>query len=65
MGDDGVLALQAGTANQNYPECMLSCIKTLQEMDEFEFVAGYYGMVTTFFSRGDLFLPARSMIRTP
>jgi spermidine synthase len=49
MGDDGVLALQAGTANQNYPECMLSCIKTLQEMDEFEFVAGYYGMVTTFF----------------
>jgi len=49
MGDDGVLALQAGTANQNYPECMLSCIKTLQEMDEFNFVAGYYGMVTTFF----------------
>lgn len=49
MGDDGVLALQAGSANQNYPECMLSCIKTLQDMDCWASIAGYYGIVTTFF----------------
>jgi spermidine synthase len=49
MGDDGVLALQAGTASENYPECMASCIKTLQDMDCFAHVAGYYGLVNTFF----------------
>lgn len=49
MGDDGVLALQAGSANQNYPECMLSCIKTLQDMDCWASIDGYYGIVTTFF----------------
>lgn len=49
MSDDGVLALQAGTANENYPECMVSCIKTLESMDCFAHVAGYYGLVTTFF----------------
>ncbi len=49
MSDDGVLALQAGTANENYPECMVSCIKTLESMDCFSHVAGYYGLVTTFF----------------
>jgi spermidine synthase len=49
MSEDGVFAMQAGTANQNYPECMLSCIKTLQDMDCFAHVAGYYGIVTTFF----------------
>ncbi len=49
MSDDGVLALQAGTANENYPECMVSCVKTLESMDCFAHVAGYYGLVTTFF----------------
>jgi spermidine synthase len=49
LTDDGVLALQAGTANQNYPECMLSCIKTVESMDCFAHCAGYYGLVTTFF----------------
>jgi spermidine synthase len=47
LGDDGVLALQAGSASENYPACMVSCIKTLQEV--FPHVAGYYGMVNTFF----------------
>ncbi len=50
MGDDGVFAMQAGTANENYPACMASCIKTLQSMgDVFPYVYGYYGIVTTFF----------------
>lgn len=50
MSDDGVYAMQAGSANANYPECMASCIKTLESMREvFPFVAGYSGMVTTFF----------------
>jgi spermidine synthase len=50
MSDDGVFAMQAGSANENYPECMVSCIETLKSMrDTFPFVAGYYGIVTTFF----------------
>lgn len=49
MSDDGVFAMQAGSANENYPECMACCIKTLEAMDEFPFVAGYYGLVSTFF----------------
>jgi spermidine synthase len=49
MGDDGVFAMQAGSANENYPACMASCIKTLQSMDVFAHVAGYYGIVSTFF----------------
>lgn len=49
MSDDGVYAMQAGSANENYPECMVSCIKTLESMDVFPHVAGYYGVVTTFF----------------
>ncbi|HRJ27099.1 MAG TPA: hypothetical protein PLO61_06275 [Fimbriimonadaceae bacterium] len=49
MSDDGVLAMQAGTASENYPECMASCIKTLESMDCFAHVAGYYGLVNTFF----------------
>lgn len=49
MSDDGVYAMQAGSANENYPECMASCIKTLESMDVFPHVAGYYGIVSTFF----------------
>jgi spermidine synthase len=50
MSDDGVFAMQAGSANENYPACMASCIKTLESMAEvFPFVAGYYGIVSTFF----------------
>lgn len=47
LGEDGVFAMQAGSASENYPDCMLSCIRTLREV--FPFVAGYYGMVNTFF----------------
>lgn len=49
LSDDGILAMQAGSANQNYPECMVSCIETLESMDCWSHVAGYYGIVTTFF----------------
>jgi spermidine synthase len=49
LSDDGVFAMQAGSANANYPECMVSCIKTLESMPVFKHVAGYSGMVTTFF----------------
>jgi spermidine synthase len=49
LGEDGVLAIQAGSANQNYPECMACCIRTLKEMDCWAHVAGYWGVVTTFF----------------
>jgi spermidine synthase len=49
MSDDGVFAMQAGSASENYPACMASCIKTLESMPEFKFVAGYYGIVSTFF----------------
>lgn len=49
MSDDGVFAMQAGSANANYPECMMSCIRTLESMDCWAHVAGYYGIVTTFF----------------
>jgi spermidine synthase len=50
LSDDGVFAMQAGSANENYPACMASCIKTLQSMsDVFPHVYGYYGIVSTFF----------------
>lgn len=60
MSDDGVFAMQAGSANQNYPECMACCIKTLQAMPEFEFVAGYWGHVTTFFQPWGFVLASKS-----
>jgi spermidine synthase len=42
--------MQAGSANENYPACMASCIKTLASMsDVFPYVYGYYGIVSTFF----------------
>lgn len=50
ISDDGVFAMQAGSANANYPGCMVSCIETLESMKEtFSCVAGYSAMVTTFF----------------
>ena len=50
MSDDGVFAMQAGSANENYPDCMVSCLETLESMKEvFSHVAGYFGVVTTFF----------------
>ncbi len=49
LAEDGIVAMQAGTASENYPDCMASCIKTLQDMDCFAHVAGYYGLVNTFF----------------
>ncbi len=49
MSDDGVYAMQAGCANENYPYCMVSMIETLESMKEvFPYVAGYYGIVTSF-----------------
>lgn len=49
LSENGVFAMQAGSANQNYPDCMACCIKTLESMPEFKYVAGYWGHVTTFF----------------
>ncbi len=50
MSDDGVFAMQAGSASQNYPYCFANCMKTLQSMSEvFPYVRGYFGMVSTFF----------------
>ncbi|HLK16263.1 MAG TPA: fused MFS/spermidine synthase, partial [Fimbriimonadaceae bacterium] len=50
LGDNGVFAMQAGSANANYPGCMVSCMATLEAMsDVFKHVAGYWGVVTTFF----------------
>lgn len=50
LSEDGVFAMQAGSANANYPGCMVSCMATLEAMsDVFKHVAGYWGLVTTFF----------------
>lgn len=49
LSEDGVFAMQAGSANANYPGCMVSCMATLESMPEFKFVSGYWGIVTTFF----------------
>jgi spermidine synthase len=49
LSEDGVFAMQAGSANQNYPDCMACCIRTLQEIPAFAHVAGYWAVVTTFF----------------
>lgn len=46
LTDDGVLAMQAGSANMNYPDCYAACMKTVQEV--FPIVRGYYGIMTTF-----------------
>lgn len=49
MSDDGVFAMQAGCANENYPYLFVSLLETLESMKEtFPYVAGYYGIVTSF-----------------
>lgn len=49
MSDEGVFAMQAGCANENYPYLFASCLATLQDMREtFPYVAGYFGIVTSF-----------------
>ena len=49
MSDDGVFAMQAGCANENYPYLFACNLATLESMKEvFPYVAGYYGIVTTF-----------------
>jgi spermidine synthase len=60
LSDDGVFAMQAGSANANYPGCMVSCMATLEAMsDVFKHVAGYWGMVTTFFQPWGFVLASR------
>ncbi len=46
LTDDGVLALQAGCANMNYPDCMAACVKTVESV--FPITRPYYGLMTTF-----------------
>lgn len=49
MSKDGVFAMQAGCANENYPYLFASIWETLDSMKEvFPYVAGYYGIVTSF-----------------
>lgn len=61
MSADGVFAMQAGSASENYPACMASCIKTLTSMPEFKYVAGYWGMVNTFFQPWGFVLASRTL----
>lgn len=50
MSEDGVFAMQAGCANENYPDSFAACMATLQDMKEtFPYVRGYFGIVSTFF----------------
>lgn len=46
LNPGGVLAIQAGCANLNYPDCYAACVKTLE--DVFPIVRGYWGIMTTF-----------------
>jgi len=59
LTEDGVFAMQAGSANENYPACMACCIKTLREV--FPFVAGYYGIVSTFFQPWGFVLASKTL----
>lgn len=61
MSSDGVYAMQAGSASENYPACMASCIKTLGSMPEFKYVAGYWGMVNTFFQPWGFVLASKEL----
>ncbi len=60
LSGDGVFAMQAGSASENYPACMASCIKTLKSMKEFKHVAGYWGIVNTFFQPWGFVLASKS-----
>ncbi len=59
MSEHGVFAMQAGSANENYPACMACCIKTLREV--FPYVAGYYGIVSTFFQPWGFVLASKTL----
>jgi spermidine synthase len=49
LSDDGVFVLQSGAANETYPYCYACVMKTLESLkEEFPYVRGYYGLVTTF-----------------
>lgn len=49
MSEDGVFAMQAGSAAEVYPGLFSCCMETLESMKEtFPYVAGYYGLVNTF-----------------
>ena len=61
MSPNGVFAMQAGSASENYPACMASCIKTLDAMPEFKYVAGYWGMVNTFFQPWGFVLASKEL----
>ncbi|HWA82731.1 MAG TPA: hypothetical protein VG820_04825 [Fimbriimonadaceae bacterium] len=61
MSADGVFAMQAGSASENYPACMASCIKTLASMPEFKYVAGYWGIVNTFFQPWGFVLASKTL----
>lgn len=49
LSEDGVFVLQSGACNETYPYLFAAVYKTLESLgDEFAFVRGYYGLVTTF-----------------
>jgi len=60
LSEDGIFAMQAGSASENYPECMASCIKTLSAIPDFKHVAGYWGIVNTFFQPWGFVLASKS-----
>lgn len=49
LSDDGVFVLQSGACNETYPYCFAAVHETLDSLKEqFPYVRGYYGLVTTF-----------------
>ena len=66
MSEDGVFAMQAGCANSNYPYCFAACLATLESMKEtFPYVAGYYGIVTTFMMPWGFILASKKPLPGP
>lgn len=59
LSEDGIFAMQAGSASENYPACMASCIETLESIEAFAHVAGYWGIVNTFFQPWGFALASR------
>lgn len=61
LGEDGVLALQAGCANLSYPYCFACCVETLRSMKEvFPYVRPYFGIMTTFMMPWGFVLASKS-----
>ncbi|MFN8139863.1 MAG: fused MFS/spermidine synthase [Fimbriimonadales bacterium] len=58
LTDNGVLALQAGCANINYPDCYAACVKTVESV--FPIVRPYWGIMTTFFLPWGFILASKS-----